>query len=84
MTAPVSRARGRWAGLRGSSWPDRGRPTLAALAAFVVLIAFMMWPQVRHMTDRATEHQDVYFNMWRLAWIAHALGHDPRHAERAS
>jgi hypothetical protein len=41
------------------------------------LIVFMMWPQVRHISDSATAHQDVYFNMWRLAWIAHALSSSP-------
>jgi hypothetical protein len=53
------------------------RVPLAALAAFVVLITIVMWPQVRHITDRATPHQDVYFNMWRLAWFAHALSSSP-------
>ena len=33
----------------------------------------MMWPQVRHIHDSAIFHQDVYFNMWRLEWVAHAL-----------
>jgi hypothetical protein len=51
----------------------------AALACFIVLIVVMMWPQVRHITDRATRHQDVYFNMWRLEWFAHALSTHPSH-----
>ena len=51
----------------------RGRGTLAALAVFLVLIVVMMWPQVRHILDSALAHQDVYFNMWRLHWFAHAL-----------
>jgi hypothetical protein len=63
-------------GLRGR-WPELRRGPLAALAAFVVLIAFMMWPQVRHIRDSAMDHQDVYFNMWRLGWIAHALSSAP-------
>jgi hypothetical protein len=54
-----------------------GRSPLGALAVFVFLIVLMMWPQVRHITDRAVQHQDVYFNMWRLAWIAHALSSSP-------
>jgi hypothetical protein len=53
------------------------RGPLGALAVFMLLIVVMMWPQVRHITDRATAHQDVYFNMWRLAWIAHALSSSP-------
>jgi hypothetical protein len=71
MTSLVDRGR--------ASWPGRSRGPVAALAVFIVLTAFMMWPQVRRMTDSATEHQDVYFNMWRLAWIAHALSSSPSH-----
>ena len=37
-----------------------------------------MWPQVRHIYDSAILHQDVYFNMWRLEWVAHALANSPR------
>jgi len=55
----------------------RGRGTLAALAVFLVLIVVMMWPQVRHILDSALAHQDVYFNMWRLHWFAHALVTSP-------
>lgn len=55
----------------------RGRDTLAASAVFLVLITLMMWPQVRHIADSAVEHQDVYFNMWRLHWFAHALTSSP-------
>ena len=57
------------------------RPTrdlLAATALFAMLTAVMMWPQVRHFRDSAVPHQDVYFNMWRLQWIAHALATSPR------
>src|SRR5207237_7194030 len=71
MTSLVSRARG--------AWPELGRGPLAALAVFVVLIVFMMWPQVLHIRNSATAHQDVYFNLWRLAWVAHALSSSPSH-----
>ncbi len=33
----------------------------------------MTWPQAVYLSSRATPHQDVYFNMWRLRWFAHAL-----------
>jgi hypothetical protein len=55
----------------------RARGAIGAFAIFVVLIIVMMWPQVRHITDSATAHQDIYFNMWRLAWFAHALSSSP-------
>jgi hypothetical protein len=49
----------------------------APIALFVVLTCGMMWPQIRHIGDSAVPHQDVYFNMWRLQWIAHALSTSP-------
>ena len=39
----------------------------------------MTWPQVEYLGTRAREHQDVYFNMWRLRWFAHALATAPPH-----
>ena len=46
---------------------------LAVLAIFSVLTLLMTWPQAQLLSSDATPHQDVYFNMWRLRWIAHAL-----------
>jgi hypothetical protein len=43
------------------------------VGVFVILTAIMTWPQARHMVDQAVPHQDVYFNIWRLEWFAHAL-----------
>ena len=37
----------------------------------------MTWPQAHHLSSHATPHQDVYFNMWRLRWFAHALVTSP-------
>ena len=37
----------------------------------------MTWPQARHVATHASDHWDVYFNMWRLAWFAHALASAP-------
>jgi hypothetical protein len=45
----------------------------AVVALFAALTAIMTWPQARHLASQAPPHQDVYFNMWRLRWIAHAL-----------
>src|SRR4030095_13162000 len=46
-------------------------------ALFSVLAAIMPWPQVRHLTTHAWPHDDVFFNMWRIGWIAHALAESP-------
>src|SRR3954468_22533285 len=57
----------------------RMREPLVALATFTVLTCGMMWPEVRHIGDSAVPHWDIYFNMWRLQWIAHALATSPTH-----
>jgi hypothetical protein len=51
----------------------RGVQLLLALGLFALLTAAMTWPQGRYLSSRAPPHQDVYFNMWRLRWFAHAL-----------
>jgi hypothetical protein len=53
------------------------RQTALAGALFLALTGVMMWPQARHISDSAILNQDVYFNMWRLQWIAHALSTSP-------
>ena len=52
---------------------------LAPVALFALLTAVMTWPQVTRLSTDAYEHQDVYFNMWRFAWVAHALSTSPSH-----
>jgi hypothetical protein len=44
---------------------------------FVLLTLIMTWPQARVLKTHAYEHQDVFFNLWRLRWIAHALSTSP-------
>ena len=55
----------------------RAVESLAVIAAFAVLVAAMTWPQALHLSSHAPPHQDIYFNMWRLAWFAHALATSP-------
>ena len=43
----------------------------------MVLTVFMTWPQALVLKTHALEHQDVFFNLWRLRWIAHALATSP-------
>jgi hypothetical protein len=50
---------------------------LGPVALFVLLTAIMTWPQVTRLGTEAAEHQDVYFNMWRFGWVAHALATGP-------
>jgi hypothetical protein len=51
----------------------RGVQLLLALGLFALLTLAMTWPQGRYLSSRAVPHQDVFFNMWRLRWLAHAL-----------
>jgi hypothetical protein len=55
----------------------RWRRPLAVTAAFTALTAAVTWPQARLLATAATDHQDIYFNLWRLRWIAHALASAP-------
>lgn len=44
-----------------------------ASLCFLALTIVMTWPQAAHIMTHAHGHYDVYFNMWRVSWIAHAL-----------
>ena len=50
---------------------------MRAIGLFALLTVLMTWPQARVIRTEATPHQDVYFNMWRVEWFAHALATDP-------
>ena len=50
---------------------------LSVTLAFSLVTVFMTWPQATVMTTHAADHQDVYFNLWRLRWLAHALSTQP-------
>ena len=49
------------------------RVPLSVTVAFALVTVFMTWPQALVMTTHAADHQDVFFNLWRLRWVAHAL-----------
>jgi hypothetical protein len=46
---------------------------LAVTGLFALLTIALTWPQAFYLGSRAAQHHDVYFNMWRLRWVAHAL-----------
>ena len=50
---------------------------MLVVALFVALAAVMTWPQALVLATHAEAHQDVYFNLWRLRWVAHALASSP-------
>jgi len=58
--------------------PGRARGMRLGQAAvlFSVLTLALTWPQVLH-PGSVPDDKDSYFNLWRLAWIAHQLPLDP-------
>ena len=58
---------------RPHRWWRRG----AVTGLFTVLTAIMTWPQPLVLTTHAVGHHDVFFNLWRLRWVAHALISSP-------
>ncbi len=44
-----------------------------------LLAAIVTWPQALDVTGTLIGHHDVYFSIWRLGWIAHALATSPTH-----
>lgn len=54
-------------------------PLLGVLALLLALTVIMTWPQALHLGTQVPGHDDPLLSIWRLAWIAHALPHDPRH-----
>ena len=57
--------------------PPRREFALAA-ALFVLLTVVLTWPQAVRLNS-VSPHMDAPFNLWRLAWFAHAMATDPRH-----
>lgn len=49
------------------------------VALFALLTVVMTWPQAARLSSSAREHHDVFFNMWRFGWVAHALATSPLH-----
>jgi hypothetical protein len=38
----------------------------------------MTWPSVLHLPTHSVEHHDIFFNLWRMEWVRHALLTSPR------
>jgi hypothetical protein len=54
-------------------------PFACSSAAIVLVTIAFTWPQAVQLDSAVAAHQDPYFSMWRIGWIAHALVTDPRH-----
>ena len=55
-------------------WLRRAR----VCALFVGLTAVMTWPSALHLATHSVDHQDIFFNLWRMEWVRHALLTSPR------
>ena len=51
----------------------------ASTVVIVILTMAVTWPQVQHLSTQIAAHDDAMFSIWRLSWVAHALGTDPAH-----
>jgi hypothetical protein len=75
-TPPVERREIRWA-----ASPSIGRAELLwAILAGVALAVITSWPLVLHMGSRiAPDLGDPVRTAWQIAWVGHAMLHDPLH-----
>lgn len=46
-------------------------------AGCLAMTVLVTWPQAAHMSGQLISHDDPYFSIWRLSWIAHALATSP-------
>jgi hypothetical protein len=74
--APVAASRARWA---ASPSIDRAE-ILWVILAGVLLAVLTSWPLVLHMGSRiAPDLGDPVRTAWQIAWVGHAMLHDPLH-----
>ena len=55
------------------------RRVLAVTVFLALMACYLTWPQCLYLTTRVANHDDAFFSIWRLGWIAHALKVDPTH-----
>jgi hypothetical protein len=48
-----------------------------AAAAVLIFTVWVTWPQSLYLATYGADHQDTFFSMWRLGWIAHVLPRNP-------
>ena len=78
---PSERPSSRWAPSPGFSAKEIA---LAALAG-LVLALLTTWPLVLHMGSRISpDLGDPVRTAWQVAWVGHAMLHDPLHLFRAA
>ena len=63
----------RWSEDQLTALRRRWTGRVANWTLFVGLTIAMTWPMSLHLVARTVDHFDVFFNLWRLGWIHHAL-----------
>jgi hypothetical protein len=62
----------------GFNSPSSGSvSSLLAALFFVLATVAMTWPLARDIRTAVPNHDDAYFHMWRIAWVAHQLPRAP-------
>jgi hypothetical protein len=59
--------------------PPFRREVAGAFALLTALTVILTWPQALHLGSHTVRHDDPWFSIWRLSWVAHALPNDPAH-----
>ena len=73
---PGADGRGRWPSSPALGW----RELLCVIAAGVALAVITSWPLVLHLPSRiAPDLGDPVRTAWQVAWVGHAILHDPLH-----
>ena len=58
----------------------RSSPTsLLPLLFFAAATVAMTWPLARDIRTAVPDHDDAFFGIWRMAWVAHQLPRAPAH-----
>jgi hypothetical protein len=58
--------------------PQSGISARGCVLLFAALTVIFTWPQAWRL-DAVPDFKDAYFNIWRMAWVAHQLPRDPLH-----
>ncbi len=75
-TSPVERSQQRWAPSPGIA----RRELLCVILGGIALAILTTWPLVLHMSSRiAPDLGDPVRTAWEIAWVGHAMLHDPLH-----
>ena len=63
---------------RATRFPAPSRAASFGAAAFFIAVTIAMtWPLARDIRTAVPDHDDAYFGIWRMAWVAHQVPRAP-------